>query len=118
MNPGEHARGWLDEMGPAPKGGGQCDGVPGNQLLALLAGRRAVRAATATRVGAATGTSAAIWRPGPGPSPQFRAWPLARLWPFRRLGKARRRCRGGAWGGVFSPLPVAPTGANPAHART
>src|SRR3954447_21972325 len=76
MNPGEHARGWLDEMGPAPKGGGQCDGVPGNQLLALLAGRRAVRAATATRVGAATGTSAAIWRPGPGPSPRFRAWPL------------------------------------------
>src|SRR3954454_24242291 len=76
MNPGDHARGWLGEMGPAPKGGGQCDGVPGNQLLALLAGRRAVRAATATRVGAATGTSAAIWRPGPGPSPQFRAWPL------------------------------------------
>ena len=32
---------------------------------------------------------------------------LARLWPFRRLGRARRRCRGGAWGGVFSPRPVA-----------
>src|SRR5947199_10839153 len=41
-----------------------------------------------------------------------------RLWPFRRLGKASRRCRGGAWGGVFSPRPVALTGANPARART
>src|SRR4051794_28834394 len=41
---------------------------------------------------------------------------LARLWPFRRLGRARRRCRGGAWGGVFryygadSPSPVSRPG--------
>ena len=36
-------------------------GVPGNRLLAILAGKRAITADTAIRVGAATGTSTEMW---------------------------------------------------------
>lgn len=41
-------------------------GVPGNRLLAIMAGKRAITADTALRIGAA-GASAEMWRPGPSP---------------------------------------------------
>ena len=54
-------RDWLDETGTTAYALSKAMGVPGNRLLAILAGRRAITADTAIRLGAATGTSAETW---------------------------------------------------------
>lgn len=61
VHPGEHVRDWLDETGTTAYALAKAMGVPGNRLLAILAGRRAITADTALRLGAATGTSAEMW---------------------------------------------------------
>jgi addiction module HigA family antidote len=61
VHPGEHVRDWLGETGTAAHALAKAMGVPGNRLLAILAGRRAITADTALRLGAATGTSAEMW---------------------------------------------------------
>lgn len=61
MHPGEHVRDWLDETGTTAYALAKAMGVPGNRLLTILAGRRAITADTAIRLGAATGTSAEMW---------------------------------------------------------
>ena len=61
MHPGEHVRDWLDETGTTAYALAKAMGVPGNRLLAILAGRRAITADTALRLGAATGASAEMW---------------------------------------------------------
>ena len=49
---------WLDETGTIAYVLAKAMGVPGNRLLAILAGRCAITADTAIRPGAAIGTSA------------------------------------------------------------
>jgi addiction module HigA family antidote len=61
VHPGEHVRDWLDETGTTAYALAKAMGVPGNRLLAILAGKRAITADTALRLGAATGTSAEMW---------------------------------------------------------
>ncbi|MFO1035984.1 MAG: HigA family addiction module antitoxin [Geminicoccaceae bacterium] len=61
VHPGEHVRDWLDETGITAYALAKAMAVPGNRLLAILAGRRAITADTAIRLGAATGTSAEMW---------------------------------------------------------
>jgi addiction module HigA family antidote len=61
VHPGEHVRDWLDETSTTAYALAKAMGVPGNRLLAILAGRRAISADTAFRLGAATGTSAEMW---------------------------------------------------------
>ena len=61
VHPGEHGRDWLDETGTTAYALAKAMGVPGNRLLAIPAGKRAITADTALRLGAATGTSAEMW---------------------------------------------------------
>ena len=61
MHPGEHVRDWVDETGTAAYALTKAMGMPGNRLLAIPAGKRAITAGIAIRVGAATDTSAEMW---------------------------------------------------------
>lgn len=58
---GEHVRDWLDETGTAACALAKARGMSDNRLLAILAGRHVITADTASRLGAATGTSAEMW---------------------------------------------------------
>ena len=58
VHPGEHVGDWLDETGTTAYALAKAMGVPGNRLLAILVGRRAITADTAIRPGTAIGTSA------------------------------------------------------------
>lgn len=51
---------------PCPHALAKAMRVPGSGLHVILAGRHAITANTAIRIGAA-GTSAEMWRPGPSP---------------------------------------------------
>ena len=61
VHPGEHVRDGLGETGTTAHALAKAMGVPDDQLLAILAGRGAITADTALRLGAATGTSAEMW---------------------------------------------------------
>ena len=60
-HPGEHIRDWLEETGISAYALARAMRVPANRLTAILAGRRAVTADTAIRLGKATGTTAEMW---------------------------------------------------------
>lgn len=59
--PGEILRDMLEEHGITAYALAKAMGVPGNRVLAVLAGKRAVTADTALRLGKALGTSADMW---------------------------------------------------------
>ncbi len=61
LHPGEHICDGLDETGTTAYALAKAMRVPGDRLLAILAGRCAITADSAIRIGAATGTSAEIW---------------------------------------------------------
>lgn len=59
--PGEILRDVMEDHGITAYALAKAMKVPGNRVLALLAGRRAVTADTALRLAAALGTSAEMW---------------------------------------------------------
>lgn len=61
VHPGEHVRDWLEGAGVTPYKLAKAMRVPLPRLAAVLAGRRAITADTALRLGAVTGASPEFW---------------------------------------------------------
>jgi antitoxin HigA-1 len=61
VHPGEHVRDWLEGAGVTAYRLAQAMRVPLPRLAAVLAGRRAITADTAVRLGAVTGASPEFW---------------------------------------------------------
>ena len=59
--PGEILQDMLAERNVSAYALAKAMGVPGNRILAVLAGKRAITADTAVRLGKALGTSADMW---------------------------------------------------------
>jgi addiction module HigA family antidote len=60
-HPGRHPAEFMDELGLRPAGLARALGVPVNRVTAILAGRRAISAETALRLGRFFRTSPQFW---------------------------------------------------------